>query len=233
MLKNIIEVLKFTFTNAIFLIALILMYFLLGYDLVTSLILTMVLGAIIYYQKNRKRQKGNMVLNRVSSDKEAFYREQGLTKDEMNLFRNTMHAARNNIHDIEENVKSRTKLTAITNRNYTLPILKDFFKHIVEQPQRLHDVNNFLYTQLPNLKELTDNYVEVDSHVTKTKETYQSLDSSAKVIDALCQKIQQSYTDFMENDIDNMEIEIELAKQGVSGDNDNKKTVTEPSDTEI
>ncbi|MGP6138853.1 MULTISPECIES: 5-bromo-4-chloroindolyl phosphate hydrolysis family protein [unclassified Jeotgalibaca] len=233
MLKNIIEVLKFTFTNAICLIALILMYFLLGYDLVTSLILTMVLGAIIYYQKNRKRQKGNMVLNRVSSDKEAFYREQGLTKDEMNLFRNTMHAARNNIHDIEENVKSRTKLTAITNRNYTLPILKDFFKHIVEQPQRLHDVNNFLYTQLPNLKELTDNYVEVDSHVTKTKETYQSLDSSAKVIDALCQKIQQSYTDFMENDIDNMEIEIELAKQGVSGDNDNKKTVTEPSDTEI
>lgn len=233
MLTTIIETLKFTFTSAICLIALVIMYFLLGYDLVTSLILTLILGAIMYYQTKGKRKPEKTALARVNPEKEAFYREQGLTKDEMNMFRHTMHAARTHIYEIEANVKSRTKLTAITNRNNTIPIMKDFFKHIVEQPQRLHEVSTFLYTQLPNLKELTDNYVEVDTHVSKTKETYQSLDSSARVIDELCQKIQKSYTDFMGNDLDNMAVEIALAKQTMSGDNDSNKTVTEPSDTEI
>lgn len=233
MFKNIIDIVKFTFTSTLCLVALIVMYFLIGYDLTTSLILTVVLGLILYYQKNKKVKKGTAVLEKVSPEKENFYREQGLTKDETNLFRNTMHAARTHIQDIEDNVNSRTKLAAITNRNHTLPILKDFFKHIVEQPQRLHEVNQFLYTQLPNLKELTDNYIEVDSHVTKTKETYQSLASSAAIIDELCQQIQKSYTDFMEHDINNMEVEIELAKQTVSGDNGTKQSVTQPSDTDI
>lgn len=233
MLKNIIEVLKFTFTNTICLVALVIMYFVLAYDWLTSLVLTIVLGAIVYYQTKGKRKPEKTVLGRVSPEKEVFYREQGLTKNEMNMFRNTMHAARNHIYEIETNVKSRTKLTAITQRNNTLPIMKDFFKHIVEQPQRLHEASDFLYTQLPNLKELTDNYVEVDNHVSKTKDTYQSLESSANVIDALCQKIQKSYTDFMEKDVDKIEVEMALAKHTMAGDNGSDATVTEPSDTEL
>lgn len=228
MLKKIIHILKFTFTSAICLVALILMYFLLGYDIITSLVLTIVLGSILFHYKNKQKRVITAPVERVTPEKESYYREQGLTKDEMNLFRNTMHAARTHIEEIEHNVGSRTKLQAITTRNNTLPILKDFFKHIVEQPQRLHEVSHFLYTQLPNLKELTDNYLEIDSHVTKTRETYQSLESSAKAIDLLCQKINVSYSDFMENDIANMELEIELAKHAASRDNE-----TNHSDTEI
>ncbi|WP_373751141.1 5-bromo-4-chloroindolyl phosphate hydrolysis family protein [Jeotgalibaca porci] len=228
MLKKIIHILKFTFTSAICLVALILMYFLIGYDLTTSLALTLVLGAILYHYKNKQKRDTTAPVERVTPEKESYYREQGLTKDEMNLFRNTMHVARTHIEEIAQNVSSRTKLQAITTRNNTLPILKDFFKHIVEQPQRLHEVSHFLYTQLPNLKELTDNYLEIDSHVTKTRETYQSLESSAKAIDLLCQKINVSYSDFMENDIANMELEIELAKHAASRDNE-----TNHSDTEI
>lgn len=227
MFKKIIDILKFTFTSAICLVALILMYFLLDYDIMTSLILTVVLGAIVFYYKNKQRSKPAMPIERVSQEKETYYQEQGLTKDEMNLFRNTMHAARTHIEEIADNAGSRTKLKAITTRNNTLPILKDFFKHIVEQPQRLHEVSLFLYTQLPNLKELTDNYLEIDSHVTKTKETYHSLESSAKAIDLLCQKINESYTAFMENDIAKMELEIELAKHAASRDNGNNNLDTE------
>ena len=228
MLKKIIHILKFTFTSAICLVALILMYFLLGYDIITSLVLTIVLGSILFHYKNKQKRVTTAPVERVTPEKESYYREQGLTKDEMNLFRNTMHAARTHIEEIEHNVGSRTKLQAITTRNNTLPILKDFFKHIVEQPQRLHEVSHFLYTQLPNLKELTDNYFEIDSHVTKTRETFQSLESSPKAIDLLCQKINVSYSDFMENDIANMELEIELAKHAASRDNE-----TNHSDTEI
>ena len=227
MLKKIIHILKFTFTSAICLVALILMYFLLGYDIITSLVLTIVLGSILFHYKNKQKRVTTAPVERVTPEKESYYREQGLTKDEMNLFRNTMHAARTHIEEIAQNVSSRTKLQAITTRNNTLPILKDFFKHIVEQPQRLHEVSHFLYTQLPNLKELTDNYLEIDSHVTKTRETYQSLESSANAIDILCQKINVSYSDFMENDIANMEIEIELAKQAASRDNETNNSNTE------
>ena len=82
-----------------------------------------------------------------------------------------MHTAREEILTVESHSKEVNKLRAIFSRNDTIAILKDFFRHIVEQPQRLHEVNRFLYTHFPNLKELTKHYVEINQHVAKSKET--------------------------------------------------------------
>lgn len=233
MLASIKNVLYFTITNVICLIALIVLFFGFGFDFFTSLALTFILGAFLYQKEKIKNPNTtHPSLERVSPEKEAFYQVKGLTKDEMNLFRKTMYTARIDIYEIEKNIKKNTKLLAITSRNHTMPVLKDFFRHIVEQPNRLHDVNTFLYTQLPNLKELTSHYIEIDNHLSKTKETYQILAKSAEAIDALCQQIESSYRDFMANDLNHAEIEIELANYGRESDN-NTQVVKEPSETEL
>lgn len=233
MLTAIKNILYFTITNVICLIALIVLFFGFEFDFFTSLVLTFILGAFLYQKDKIKNPNTTRPsLERVSPEKEAFYQTKGLTKDEMNLFRKTMYTARIDIYEIEKNTKNNTKLLAITSRNHTMPVLKDFFKHIVEQPNRLHDVNTFLYTQLPNLRELTSHYIEINSHLSKTKETYQTLAKSAEAIDALCQQIESSYRDFMANDLNSAEIEIELAKYGRESDN-NTQVVKEPSETEL
>ncbi|MDE1547921.1 5-bromo-4-chloroindolyl phosphate hydrolysis family protein [Jeotgalibaca caeni] len=242
MLKTIKAITIFTFSNVTCLISLAVLFFIFDFDAISSLVLTLILGSFLFSRTTNQRRRTNGKkrkdprsnnLTRVSPEKEAFYREMGLTKEEMNLFRSTMHTAREQIYAVEANSKQRNKLKAIITRNNTIAILKDFFRHIVEQPQRLHEVNKFLYTHLPNLKELTEQYLEIDQHVAKSKETYQALDKCAETIDDMCILIKDDYLAFMANDIDNMDVEIELANHVINSHNGENKTVLEPSENEI
>ena len=242
MLTTIKELLKYTFSSVACLICLAVLFFIFEFDILSSLVLTLLLGTFLYYQSSKNghttRQpihsdrKNKKTLNRVSPEKEAFYHSKGLTKEEMNTFRNTMHHAREQIYRIEKSTNQSTKLKAIATRNNTLNILKDFFKNIVDQPERLHEVSNFLYTHLPNMDELTKKYLQIDDHVAKDKETYDFLNRSASTIDEMCELIRKDYIRFMSNDLENMDVEIELANHVLKRDNENT-SVSEPSEKEI
>ena len=229
MWSNIKDILKYTFSSVISLIALVVFFFIFDFDFWTSIGLTIGLGAFLYYiqaggrmQWSLKAKNKQDTLQKVSADKEAFYHSKGMTKEQIAYFRSTMDQAKNTIQDIESNLQQRSKLKAIAARNDTVDILKDFFKNIVNQPNRLHEVDKFLYTNLPNLKELTDKYIAIDGHVSKTKETYTALDNCSKTIDDMCRLIAEDYVRFMSNDIEDMDIELELAKQVLKRDNEGK-----------
>ena len=210
----------YTFSNVGCLIALAVFFFVFEFDIITSLVLTLVMGAILFHYRSKTTTKKNkQPLAKVSSQKEEFYHSKGLTKDEIQLFRKTMQTAREHIYAIEKSTNKSNKLKAIAIRHNTIAIIKDFFKHIVEQPNRLHEVNHFLYTYLPNLKEITESYVEIDSHLAKTKETYQSLETGSKTMEDLCQLITKDYLSFMSNGIDDIDIEVELANHVLNRDN--------------
>nr|WP_319219134.1 5-bromo-4-chloroindolyl phosphate hydrolysis family protein [uncultured Trichococcus sp.] len=229
MWSNIKDILKYTFSSVVCLVALVIFFFIFEFDFWTSIGLTIGLGVFLYYVQNggrmqgsRKTQKQRGTLGKVSPEKEAFYHSKGLTKEQIAYFRNTMDQAKTTIQDIEANLQQRSKLKAIAARNDTVDILKDFFKNIVNQPNRLHEVDKFLYTNLPSLKELTEKYITIDGHVSKTKETYTALDKCAKTIDDMCRHIGEDYVRFMSNDIEDMDIELELAKQVLKRDNEGK-----------
>ena len=229
MWSNIKDILKYTFSSVISLIALVVFFFLFDFDFWTSIGMTIGLGAFLYYvqtggrmQWSPKAKKQSGRLGKVSADKEAFYQSKGMTKDQITYFRNTMDQAKTTIEDIEANLQQRSKLKAIAARNDTVDILKDFFKQIVNQPNRLHEVDKFLYTNLPSLKELTEKYIAIDGHVSKTKDTYTALDNCAKTIDDMSRLIAEDYVRFMSNDIEDMDIELELAKQVLKRDNEGK-----------
>ncbi len=66
---------------------------------------------------------------------------------------------------------------------------------------------------------MTESYIEIDGHLAKTKETYQSLETSSKTMEDLCQLITKDYLSFMSNDIDDLDMEVELANHVLNRDN--------------
>ncbi len=78
-----------------------------------------------------------------------------------------MNNAKGQILQIEENINQVGKLRAIANRNNTLNLIKVLFKDIVNEPERLHEVDQFLYVHLPSLAELTSKYVQINQHQAK------------------------------------------------------------------
>lgn len=244
MLTTFTNILKYTFTSVSCLLALVVFFFIFEFHPLVCFLLTLALGAILYFTQSggghiRRPERGSTTarkaapLQRMTPQKEAFYKSRGLSKEEMNMFRSTMHTAREHIYAIEDNMKKRTKLRAIEARNNTMDITKDFFKHIVEQPERLPEVNKFLYTHLPSLKELTDHYLEIDNHVAKTRDTYRALEESAQTINEMCGLIAEDYVAFMNHDLENLDVEIELAKQVLKRDNNDNNKPSEINEDEL
>lgn len=158
----------------------------------------------------------------LTKEKEARYEELGMSPSEIELFRSTMNGTKQQINRLQKNIAQSSKLKAIDLRHDTLKAAKALFKHLVKEPTRLHDASHFLYTHLPNMADLTDKYLEINEHEIKSKETFAKLEESAQVIDQLATLIVQDYQQFVAEDLEDLDVEISIAKQSLKRDNELK-----------
>lgn len=166
----------------------------------------------LYKQRPLKKNK-KASLSAVSNERKKLYLEKGLSTEDIDFFRETMNDAKNQILQLEENINQTGKLRAIANRYDTLNLVKILFKDIVNEPNRLHEVDQFLYVHLPSLTELTNKYIQINQHKAKSKNTFEVLDQSAQTIDEMCQQISKDYLLFRSKDINDLANEVELAEK--------------------
>ncbi|GEK91541.1 5-bromo-4-chloroindolyl phosphate hydrolysis family protein [Alkalibacterium kapii] len=189
-------------------------------NILVSFLLSIGIGIVMLnVMTNKTAVQTDQRLPRLSKEKEAFYLSKGLSKEDISYFRRTMSQAHQQIITIDENMNQSGKLKAIEHRNNTVSLAKELFKNITNEPDRLHDVDKFLYVHLPSLADLSKKYVEIESHKAKSKTTYDILQKSADTIDKMCEQIAEDYVRFKEDDIEDMSVEIESAKQSFSKDN--------------
>ena len=158
----------------------------------------------------------------LSKAKEQHYHELGLSDSEIELFRDTMNQAKIQIEQLQKNVMANSKLKALDLRHDYLKISKALFKEIVKNPTRLSDASLFLYTHLPNLVDLTNKYVEINNHEIKNREAYDRLEEGIQVIEQLTELIQRDYQDFVADDFEDMDIEINMAKKHIEKNSDHQ-----------
>lgn len=177
-------------------------------------------------QKSSRMQGGNKErLPKLTPEKEAFYSSKGLSREDIQYFRETMQKAKMQIVTVEKHMNQSSKLKAIENRNNTVKLSKALFKEITQEPDRLHEVDKFLYVHLPSLSDLVGKYREIENHKAKSKATFDILNKSSETIDRMCGQIAEDYVKFKEDDIEDMDIEVELAKRTLN------KNKTEQSDS--
>lgn len=182
--------------------------------------------AILLSFRKLRYHRQNESTERYAYDKFDNYREKGLTDEEIDYFRNEMKEAKSRIQVIEQNMNQVAKLRMINQRYNTINIMKDFFKGIVKEPNRLVQAGVFLNKLLPSLEDLTSKYVEVSQHIAKNKQTYLILEKSVVVIDELCQSIEEQYLSFHQSLFDEFDDEIELASKNLSKVKKNTVTAT-------
>lgn len=190
------------------------------FNVFIALLLSIGIGVLLL-NTFMKNSTGNTKekLPKLTKDKEDFYSSKGLSREDIDYFRRTMFQAQQQIVTIEENMQKSGKLRAIEHRNNTVALAKDLFKDITQEPNRLHDVDKFLYVHLPSLSDLSSKYLEIEGHKAKSKTTYDILEKSALTIDKMCEQIAEDYVKFKEDDIQDMSVEVELAKRTL---NENK-----------
>ena len=149
-----------------------------------------------------------------SEKQQEIYEKAGLTESDVAFFREKMNRAKTQIQQIEAYTKQNNKLEAIANRYQVVTVLKDYFKEIVQHPERLHAVDKFLNTYLPGLEEMMGKYIEIEKHISKTQETYQVLDQTMELLDDCCLQVEADYQKFQAQDFSDLNLEREhLQKQ--------------------
>ena len=126
--------------------------------------------------KGRKVQPQKEELPFLTKEKEAYYKKMDMSEREIELFRETMNLSKQQVLRLQQNIQKNAKLKAIDLRHETLKAAKALFKELVKDPKRLPEASQFLYTHLPNIVDLTDNYVEINGHEVKSKEVYGKLE---------------------------------------------------------
>ncbi|MEG1503657.1 5-bromo-4-chloroindolyl phosphate hydrolysis family protein [Enterococcus sp. 22-H-5-01] len=184
--------------------------------------LMLVVGFWLIYRgfKGRKIQPQKEELPFLTKEKEAYYKQVGMSEREIELFRETMNLSKQQILKLQQNIQKNAKLKAIDLRHDTLKASKALFKELVKEPTRLPEASQFLYTHLPNIVDLTDNYVEINDHEVKSKEVYGKLEESAQIIDQMADLIVKDYQQFVADDLEDMDIEISIAKKNLKQDPD-------------
>jgi 5-bromo-4-chloroindolyl phosphate hydrolysis protein len=182
-----------------------------------------ILLVLLFTGPKKKNGKNEEQLPSLTKAKEEHYSKLGMTDQEINFFRDTMNTTKNQIVKLQENMNASTKLRAIDLRNDTLRVSKALFKELVKEPKKLHLANHFLYTHLPNLVDLTGKYLEIDDHEIKNKQTYEKLEESAQIIDQVSKLIKKDYEQFVADDLEDLDIEISVAKNSLKRDNEHSE----------
>ena len=187
------------------------------YGFFAFVILVGFLVFVLYRKKKNAADKSDQ-MPYLTKDKEAHYRELGLSPQEIDFFRSTMSTAKKQIIQLQENMNRSTKLRAIDLRNDTTKVSKALFKELVKEPKKLHLANHFLYTHL------TSKHLEIEQHEVKNKQTYEKLEESAQIIDQLSKLVKNDYEEIVSDDLDDLDVEMSIAKSSLS-----QKAATEES----
>ncbi len=191
-----------------------------GYSLITLLLVVGTVFIIWGLFGSSKKKKRPAEIPDLSKELEAHYEESGMTPSEITFFRQTMNQTKTEISQLQQNMQQTAKLKSIDLRHNTVKAAKALFKELVKEPHRLHEASQFLYTHLPNLIDLTNKYIEINDHEIKNKQTYAKLEESAVIIDQLASLIAQDYQKFVSDDLDDLDVELSIAKQSLKRDNE-------------
>lgn len=154
-------------------------------------------------------------LEKTSSKVKERYEQSGLSKQDIEYFRQKMSVVKTQIQEIDETIQSYTKLRIISNRYNTTVTMKDYFKELVAHPEKLPDANLFVHTCVPSLNEMTKAYKELSEQPVKGSETYQTLQELGEKIDLVCATLEEDYLHFQEDKIKKTEAEMDYVNRTI------------------
>lgn len=202
-------------------------FFILNYlwysmDFLPAFLITLTANFVIQYLFNKltNRSISSKKVPKLTRQKERFYLSKGLSNEDITFFRETMMTTRDQIYTLEKMMADSSKLKAIEKRNNTIEISKAMFNDIVKEPERLHEVNQFLYVHLPSLNDLVKKYTAIEGHKAKSKATYDILNKSANTIDQLCHQVTKDYLKFKKTDVASLDTSIEILNETIKEDFD-------------
>lgn len=138
-----------------------------------------------------------------------------LSTDERKFFQKVMTEVNENLSIVQHNMRQAPQLKRIEQQTKVLKACEGIYQELCQNPNHLNLMGDFLYSQLPNLRELTSQYLDVYAHALKTEETGKILQQSEETIFNLSLAIVNEYKKMTSADLLTLSDSIALAQHNL------------------
>ncbi|WP_062350760.1 5-bromo-4-chloroindolyl phosphate hydrolysis family protein [Bacillus kwashiorkori] len=154
-----------------------------------------------------------------------FLSQHGITHREYKFIRRNLKEAKPKIRRLQ---KSLVNLRSIINLNQNLEIYRvanRIYTTTKKDPRRFFLVEQFYYSHLDTLVELSEKHAFLSSQPTKTSELNESLRETRFMINKMADTVKQDLYNMIEGDIDDLHFELDVAKQTIKRKNDKSNLI--------
>ncbi|WP_439442844.1 5-bromo-4-chloroindolyl phosphate hydrolysis family protein [Listeria aquatica] len=146
----------------------------------------------------------------------ALAEKTGLTNKEYRYIRSNLEEARAKILRLQKIMSAHKALYSFQERNKTLQLTKRLYQIVKEEPKRFYEAEDFFFSHLDSLVELTEKYAFLESQPVKDKKIYQTLSDTRSLLNDLSRVIEKDLFTLLNQDVNSLDFELEVAKNSIS-----------------
>lgn len=142
-----------------------------------------------------------------------YLKENGITRREYKYIRNNLKEAKEKINRLQKAVL-RIRNFADMKQNYeVIKLVNKIYSTTKKEPKRFFKAEQFYFSNLDSIVEITEKYALLHSQPAKTPELKISLKETRLTIDKLTDSLENDLYRVLEDDIDDLQFELDVAKK--------------------
>ncbi|MDF0725847.1 5-bromo-4-chloroindolyl phosphate hydrolysis family protein [Cytobacillus sp. S13-E01] len=146
-----------------------------------------------------------------------------LSRKEFHYIMNNLDEAKRKIYRLNRALVSIKHLPSLKQRLELIRITRKIYSMSKKEPKRFYKAERFYYSHLDSAVELAEKYVFLSSQPKKNRELDMSLYETRRTLEELTHSIENDLYQFLSDDIDQLNYEIDVAKHSIKTIKDSSK----------
>ncbi|MEH7130223.1 5-bromo-4-chloroindolyl phosphate hydrolysis family protein [Neobacillus drentensis] len=142
----------------------------------------------------------------------SFLKKHQISRKEYRYIRKNLNEAKQKINRLNKNLFTIRDISSVKQRLDLLRITKKIHKMTTKEPKRFYQAEQFYFSHLDSIVELTEKYSFLSSQPKKNMEMGQSLIETRHTLNELTKVLEEDLYKVISDDIDHLNFEIDVAK---------------------
>ena len=142
-----------------------------------------------------------------------YLKENGITRREYKYIRNNLKEAKEKINRLQKAVLRIRNFPDMKQNYEVIKLVNKIYSTTKKEPKRFFKAEQFYFTNLDSIVEITEKYALLHSQPAKTPELKISLKETRLTIDKLTDSLENDLYRVLEDDIDDLQFELRCSKE--------------------
>lgn len=147
--------------------------------------------------------------------KSSYLKKHRLSRKEYQYIKRNLDEAKHKISRLHKAVMSIRHFPSLKERMEFVRVTRKIYRLTKNEPKRFYQAEQFYFSHLDSVLELSEKYVFLSAQPKKTYELDQSLTETRRTLSELITLVEEDLYHVIEDDIDHLNFEIDVAKHSI------------------